>query len=504
MLLTLLAGCARETTVDGVLEQVNGLEQSGKTDEAVAELRGALKKFPGDEEGQQLLSRMTGVLLAAGRDAEAKEHSLLLARERPGIVTDSLAQICRYYDDKGDKAGLKQWTAELTDGNLPSDLAEVTASWYAGALWEADDMAALKELIGHIPERMDAAAARRVLGAIIGRAMKDDNSDAAAEIIATIREAPGLSEELLELSDLGELELAVTAKEWDRAEALYRAMTGQRSETALQAALATLARGLRMDTQWETLDEVCEHTIGLQEAGAGLRVEAARLRVLSALVRKDAPEGMRRVESMFDLGFSAQEVFDIYRRYFYYLLGRGDSDIVESLLSLNEILNDQLSDKEDADMLIGMRFDAAFAAEDFPLLLRLLEQGIPGRNEDWSNMALNKIKAHQALAEGRSEEAVKRFRQFMRYVDSSWTQPQKDPTSGLSFTREMTLAFNAKRIGDILAKAGNTNEAARSYAEAAQLYQMALDALPEGSRERAHVEKEMADLPGTQPVSQPE
>ena len=66
--------------------------------------------------------------------------------------------------------------------------------------------------------------------------------------------------------------------------------------------------------------------------------------------------------------------------------------------------------------------------------------------------------------------------------------------------REMTLAFNAKRIGDILAKAGNTGDARASYERAGAYYREALETLDAESREYGHVQRELAAIPAAAPA----
>ena len=114
-------------------------------------------------------------------------------------------------------------------------------------------------------------------------------------------------------------------------------------------------------------------------------------------------------------------------------------------------------------------------------------------------MARNKLGAHLAIEEGRTDDAVAMFRDFMKHVET-WTDATVDPSTGIAHTREMSLGFNAKRIGNIYRDAGRAEEAAKAYAEARDYFDQAMKGTEEGSKEAAYIEKEMAELPRREPA----
>jgi hypothetical protein len=138
--------------------------------------------------------------------------------------------------------------------------------------------------------------------------------------------------------------------------------------------------------------------------------------------------------------------------------------------------------------------DGAFVLEDYDRTLRLLEEGIPDREPEWHEMAITKVKAHKALQEGRPLDAVRHFREFMKFVEQR-EEPERDPSTGILHTREMSLGRNAKRIGDILREAGQDEEARRAYEEAEQYYAAALEEVEPDSREADLIRTEKAQIP---------
>ncbi|MFC1453391.1 hypothetical protein ACFLSJ_08625, partial [Verrucomicrobiota bacterium] len=163
--------------------------------------------------------------------------------------------------------------------------------------------------------------------------------------------------------------------------------------------------------------------------------------------------------------------------------------------ALGDELLPLLRDEEDRKRLKSMALDGSFVIEDYERSLATVEAGIPGRDEAWHEMALNKIKAHLALQEGRTDEAVTRFRRFMQDVEATWEEAEEDPSTGIKHTREMSLGFNARRIGDILSEAGQTDAAREAYREARSYCAKALELLDETSREHAMVRERLASMP---------
>jgi len=119
---------------------------------------------------------------------------------------------------------------------------------------------------------------------------------------------------------------------------------------------------------------------------------------------------------------------------------------------------------------------------------------VPGHDPAWQATMLNKVKAHQALKEGNTDEAVKRFRAFMDAIASQEDQGHRDPVTDERVSRPMILGYNAKRIGDILVAAGRADEAAKAYAEATANYRDALTAFAETDPEHKTITAALAEL----------
>jgi hypothetical protein len=104
------------------------------------------------------------------------------------------------------------------------------------------------------------------------------------------------------------------------------------------------------------------------------------------------------------------------------------------------------------------------------------------------------VRAHQALKDGRTDDAVAGFREFMAGIEKH-SDDQIDPVSQMRYTKQMILGFNARRIGDILAKAGRAKEAADEYRLAGAWFKKAGAAMDKQSKEGQWIAAETAKLP---------
>ena len=138
--------------------------------------------------------------------------------------------------------------------------------------------------------------------------------------------------------------------------------------------------------------------------------------------------------------------------------------------------------------------DGAVVLDDYELALQMLEDGFRSDEAEWHAMAVNKIKAHIALKEGRVEDAIARFRDFVKNVES-WESATTDPTTGIKYTREMTLGRNARRIGELYASIDKQAEAMAAFAEARGYLEEALAQVKPDSREHALIAAELESIP---------
>ncbi|MEI6786865.1 MAG: hypothetical protein WCL49_00130 [bacterium] len=181
--------------------------------------------------------------------------------------------------------------------------------------------------------------------------------------------------------------------------------------------------------------------------------------------------------------------------YYPVLLGCNDRDTYQALFSLCRTVETGLTLDSDKMMLRGMMLDISYFLEDFEASLKLIQEGAGGIGEEQRQQMLAKVHAHLALKNKQPREAVKYFRDFMSLIKKQ-DRDEQDPLTGCRVSREMILGLNAKRIGDLLASAGDPVEARQSYEEARSYYNKAILEFPDpASKEHSKIVKEMNGIP---------
>ncbi|MDA0322372.1 MAG: hypothetical protein O2923_06600 [Verrucomicrobia bacterium] len=228
-----------------------------------------------------------------------------------------------------------------------------------------------------------------------------------------------------------------------------------------------------------------EHRMQLALAGAW---------VASAMTQEDYGTALDRMEKLVDRrGLPSASVAQRFRDYFYKIAVREKKAELARLAALAVRLRSEATEDMAQQAFANLALDAAFMAEDYDSCLATLAKGVPGYDEAWTVAMSAKIGAHKALAEGDDRAAAQGFRAFMEYLALEADDLQ-DPVAGGSRPREEILGFNAARIGDLLTKAGDTDDAAAAYAEARTLYETAAGKVDAGSDDLARIQKAIADL----------
>jgi tetratricopeptide (TPR) repeat protein len=225
-----------------------------------------------------------------------------------------------------------------------------------------------------------------------------------------------------------------------------------------------------------------------------LRSAAASIWVNAAERRVDTAEISKRLLALKDMGFQPAFVMDQSDAVYSTLLDKGKKEDFALLYDLFDSFRAASADPNVERRCTWLLLDLGFYLEKYEEALKLVEANNEG-DADRKSMLVSKIKGHLALQKGKTDEAVGHFRAFMGHI-AKGTDCEFDPVDNTRVSKEMILGLNAKRIGDILAKAGKTEEAGKAYQEARDCYKKALDQFPdEKSKENAKVKKQMAEIP---------
>jgi tetratricopeptide (TPR) repeat protein len=475
--------------------KVDGLMAGGDTNAALEAVAQAIEDPAFEADKPWLFRTMLQLLCMAGRVDDAAEKFLAAAGEDENLARAGFGIVFGARQAEEDAAALAAWTQRLNEAGLPSDLAVRAFAWHLAAVRQAGSEADVLALVPVCIERFGAGDARGLLDRELQRLLRENSFEAADALLAEIEKAGGGEEVLRNLVAATRVDILAREERWPEAEDMFLRASSGLPENELAACLQKLAGAAIRKGELELSDRLCTFILE-QQPDRPQAVRVASLQwVAAAKARDDAAQVTARLGALLnEKGVSATQVFRLYRNEFYYVMGKDRAQILRDLLDVGDALHDKLESEDEKNQMRTMMLDGSFILEDYARSVKIIEQGIEGRDEAWHGMALNKVKAHLALQQGNHKEAVARFRDFMTYVEG-WEQPEQDPSTGIVHTKEMTLGRNAKRIGDILKEAGDEPGAVAAYREAKDYYDRALAEVEKDSKSYEQVVKDMAELP---------
>lgn len=291
---------------------------------------------------------------------------------------------------------------------------------------------------------------------------------------------------------LCEISLSVQMKSrlFSEAQALYRAEYPHIPDESAVRGLQMLGAGLPDGgaALSETVIDAAAGRKRVQETAAGVWVKAAKNKGNGADVA-------RRLVAIHGKGVADRTVMGLMDDAYSVLLA---DPAAESLAPVYAMCEKMLaaSDKFTRRRLAGYLLDMGFFLEKYEESLKLVEDGMLGEGHPQTAMFISKIKGHLALQKGRVDDAIANFRQFMAFIEKEASSKEMDPLDQTWVTCDMILGLNAKRIGDILTKAGRPSEAAGVYKEARGYYEKAIKEFPdEASKENAKIRRSLAEIP---------
>lgn len=240
-------------------------------------------------------------------------------------------------------------------------------------------------------------------------------------------------------------------------------------------------------------------SVAVMDASVGRRrvqESAAGLLIKTGMAQKDGAEIARRLVTISQKGLSVPFVIGQIDRAYQLLLTNPSAGDLAPLYAVCEKMAGAATDAGTRRRLCGYLLDMGYFMEKYAEALKLVENGALGPDNPQTEQFICKIKGHLALKEGRFDEAVVNFRKFMSFIEKETGPREMDPIDQTWVTREMILGLNARRIGDILVKAGKAQEAAAVYKEARGYYEKAIKDFPDpASKENQKIAKQMSEMP---------
>lgn len=493
----LLAGCAKKperADVQEVFLKADTLIQAGDTNAAINVLSETLADKAYRRDRARVFSSLLNMLLLADRIGEAQDRYLKAVEEDKDLAWAGFGIVYNYYRARSDTDALIQWTKKLVEAPLPKSLAEQAFAKHIEAYRTSGQFDRVLELAPVCVKRFHDAASCKIIRRLIQSVFATKKYADGERLLDVLEKLRRKGRKVRALVTVSRTDLLTLQERWQDAEQQFLETAAGLSDADLAGSLARVASRAISNQKLELLDKLCVFVLESQKRKDNARCEAARQWIKVARTREDVAAVPSRLESLMQLGIPSKVLLSLYDKEFYVVMNKGKKENLANMVSFGDKLITVLENEDDKTEVRMLALDGTFVIKDYARSLKILEQGIPEKEKEWHEMAVNKVKAHLALKEGKKKEAVERFRKFMDHV-STWEEPEQDPSTGMFHTKEMCLGRNAKRIGDILGSMGEKKASREAYKEARNYYEKALGEIRPESEEYPLVQAEMAEIP---------
>ena len=479
---------------------VDDLLTADKKDEATKLILDAMEDPKYAKQKTRLATVIVRFLLFTEQPDEAKKFFLETIRTEPELARPGFEIIYSNYLNSGDSESAIAWARELLEQPLPDDMRQTATGWLLIGLLSGNQEDALFEELARL-DKLPPESACVIADDLCRYTYQNEKYGVLLREIEAFSKAPyGNQESLLQTMTAYALLAKAGTGDWAGVKAGLPDALKSLQERNLQTMLSNLFAIARRNQDSDTIESIADTVLHAEACRGynGIRNTAAREWVAVG-VKRDKTCLPERIAAIRALGIAPQTVLSNISRHFYDVLD--DATTIRKLIGELDAVRPLLDDDSRRNSVDSLLLDAAFIVEDYKRVLSIIEAGIPDRDEAWHNMTRTKVKAHIALQDGDIDEAVKQFRAFMDIIATS-TETTPDPSSNVVYTPKMILGFNARRIGDIYAKAGRKAEADKSYAEARGYYEEALVTAKGSETEKGlgeetvqAIEKALSELP---------
>lgn len=477
--------------LDELFIKADELFSAGSTNETVTLLRDALGDEKFAESKGQIYSSLENLLLYIGDIDGAKELAQGVLDGEPDLSGAVVGPL--FYglvQARGAKEAL-EWSDEVLKlESLPGDVRRNLTEWNIGAAIEAGENDRVVSIVMSLLEGGSATDSIDMLR----RTMENMLSSGKVDLLAGILEKAGKSVTsdagVAKLLSMMKLRLAAARGQWDGfAEQFGTSSAALPDRDLLYVMRTTLSAAIKAK-RFQVVDAVCEKIVRGDTSAKPLSYEYAARQWLASAAGADLAEVPVRLEALVAGGRQLNEIGSIFLRHAYDNID--DLKFVSAMKPLGERFAQVAADENSRSSIETILLDYAFLLEDYDSAIAILERKIAGYDDAWHAMALAKVKAHKALAEGKPLDAIREFRAFMASVPEEDTS---DPSTGVVHTREMILGRNAARIGDIYASIPDAENAAAAYAEARDYFGKAIEKASDPESVEI-AKKELAEIAG--------
>lgn len=405
--------------------------------------------------------------VSSGRYPKAKALYLSALREQPGWIENNRDPIMQAFLERGDYAAAREWADELIDESLPSALAVGVFRNLVSAL---DGMNRIDRFASYVPalfEKLMPAQVALVVGAVLQSAVDRCDQRAFDAVVGMLGVYCRDPSELAPIIADRRVRMLIGLGDCDEASRLLMREADKLGKSGLgQLAVLVLNRWNASGRFPEQIDRLVHRMLAEWAGCPEARTPVARWWLRDAHQRKDYDALLVRFCDLVMAEIDPQVITSALGSSYYEIRTHGTPEqqsICGSLLKA--ISSVEGLGESDRQRFALMRLDEGFFDDDFSGMLAMVDDGIPGQDEEWHAFMRNKLAAHVALQYGRKEEAIARFRRHMDALQQG-DMPLIDPSKGQKVHLDVVLGLNEKRIGDIYLSMRREHDARLAYSRA--------------------------------------
>jgi len=481
-----------DVVVQKALEQSTALCAQGQSQAAVATLR----KIYDDKDYASFRQRLLGAMLCINLSTGRVEAAQALFREAAAADPSQAAPVVGMIEENLFNSGrfddLATWCASLQPLGFKDAQLTALADYHMKALEAGGKLGEIVKVLpgylGRLPEAAGLALIERQFAFVV-RAKNFEAADGLVALVAGGTSSPARAG----LAARMRVDLLIVQGKRAEAEGFFRQQAATLPEDAASAILRRLIDCANRERQVGASDALCRFVLDSVKDRPALRDAAAESWLANAQALGSVDGMVERFVTLRKDGLKPAFLAVQLDRQYGFIMEKGAKQQFGPLLDLCQGFVAELND-DDRARVSNIMLDFCFYLDRFETALAIVEKGVPGRDEKSMKTLAAKIRGHLLLQQGKPQEAVASFREFMGYIAQEQGD-QIDPVKGTRVTKEMILGLNAKRIGDILAGAADKEGAVKAYQEARDDYTTALKSFAESSAEYAKLKADIAAIP---------
>jgi tetratricopeptide (TPR) repeat protein len=475
-----------------VFADANEAFSIGRTNEAIAQVEGAFATPRFASFRPQILDGLLRMMQHCVDDETLRQRVRATWNE-PALARVACGFLYRYYRESGDTRRAADWSSEvLARTNFPQDIRIAACSWNLDdriALNQDDQALGTLETATHtFPPKENVALFSQALESFFSAS----RTNAVERVLSLANGMHPCPPALANLILATQIRLQVAHEQWQELTHSFLAAITTLPDGDLERLLRIIAPAAKNAHQPQVIDRCAEAVLFTPAHTNSATVEFATPIWAENTLAADKAAFPGRLDALLRANIPSRFVADLLIRHYYKLVENPAS--LKEMMAVASRLVPIAEDEETRCQLKEKLLDGYFLSHDYDHAITLLQAGISLHDATWHSMMIAKLKAYQALDRKDAREAVKQFGVFADLARQWKDTDVYDPTSGLYFPKEVVLAHNAKRVGDILAGIPDAAEAAKAYAESRELYQQALAKSSDASAKKIMAD-EIARLP---------